>query len=402
MRRRQGSQVWLVPTVLLFVVLPVGGAVYSAVSSSKGDEPTTAKLRRTGSTNLGTKPTPLAFVEEPLSYDVTYLIERYDGDGTIHESSDRIEVRRPFSGRVEDAVPGHDPKPRVSRLGSLVLSTGAGARSLVSPPAPSTGDLRLRPVLPEALSDHFVTVRERRKVLGRMCQVYRFGSSVSAGLLVPVNARTGEHSDVCVDASGIALEEAWFKAGKPLQRRIATKLHVDVDLPDSRFELPGEEQIPFEEGNGFLRPVDPKTGFEGTTYHLAEVPAGFEYLGRYAFAPPRLNPFQSRLDEEAPRSQVSTVDIWQRGPDSLVLTQTIAADISAVPQNSLTAKPLTLGPFGSAASVLDLRSSEVRVELPEDRFLRVSGTLSRAELVDIAASLRAEVGTGLVFLDPTG
>ncbi|HUP85472.1 MAG TPA: hypothetical protein VM143_07375 [Acidimicrobiales bacterium] len=395
--RRGPRQVWLIPTVLLFVVLPVGGAVYSAVASTDAlHRP--PKLSREGSKALGRESVPLALDDEPLSYEVVYALERYDRD-RVHHLTDRIQVRRPFDGRFEDAATGHQPRPRISRLGSLVLSTGAGPRSLVNPPSPATGDLRFAPVLAEAVEDRFVEVRERRRVLGRECQVYRAGSSVSAGLLTPVGKRVGEYSDFCVDRAGLLLEEVWVKDRKPLLRRVATKLTVGVELPGSRFELSGEVQVPFEEGNGFYRPIDPQSGFEGTSYRLVEDPSGFDYLGRFAVEPPRLNPFQSRLEEGQTRSQVSVIDVWQRGPDMVTLAQTIAADISAVPQNSLTAKPLRIGGFGSASTVLDLRASQVRIELPEDRFLQVAGTLSRAELVDIAKSLRAEVGTGLKFLD---
>jgi hypothetical protein len=93
------------------------------------------------------------------------------------------------------------------------------------------------------------------------------------------------------------------------------------------------------------------------------------------------------------------VDVWVRGHDVLAFSQTIAADISAIPSDAKTAQRFELGPVGTAATVLDLRANEVRVELPEARFLRIAGTLPRQELVDLAGSLRAEEGKGLVFLE---
>lgn len=398
-RRREERQLWIIPTVLLFVAVPVGAAIYSAVASGRdaSGAPDRPPLSRKGSMSLGLAPKPLPIGDEPSSYEVVYSVERYD-ETKVHRTRDRFQIRRPFEGRVEDAGEGRDPKPRISRVGTLVLSTGAGPRSLVSPPSPSTGDLRLKPVLDAAVDQDLLEVRERRRVLGRECQVYRAGSSVSAGELVPVGSKPAEHSDFCVDGDGLLLEEVWWKDGRPLQRRVAVELDVDVAFPDARFELPDEVQVPFEEGNGYLRPLVPESGFEGTMYRLVEAPPGFEYLGRYVVQPPRLNPFQNPLDETAPRSQVSIVDIWQRGPDALVLSQVIAADISAVPQNSPTARELEL-PFGRGATVFDLRSSEVRITLPEDRFLRLSGTLSPEQLVEAASALRAEPGTGLRFLD---
>lgn len=396
-RRRRDRQLWLVPTVGLFVLAPIGAAVYSAVTSTREPSDDWPSVSRKGSEDLGRESTALKIGEEPLSYRVVYDVERYGVDG-IHRSRDRIEVRRPFEGRVEDARAGAKPQPRISRIGTLVLSTGAGARTLVSPPAPATGDLRLKPVLADAVAAGHLELRERRRVLDRECQVYRAGSSVSAGGLTPVGAKPGEHSDFCVDEDGMLLEEVWEKDGRPLQRRIARRLDLGVTFPADHFEIAGEIQVPFEEGNGFLRRLAPDSGFEGTLYHLEQPPEGFEHLGRYLIQPPKLDPFQNRLDEDRPRGQVGIADVWERGPDLLVMTQLIAADISAVPQNSPTARPVEL-PLGRASSILDLRANEVRIELPEDRFLRLSGTLTRKELVEITGDIRVASGSGLVFLD---
>jgi hypothetical protein len=90
------------------------------------------------------------------------------------------------------------------------------------------------------------------------------------------------------------------------------------------------------------------------------------------------------------------VDVWDRGPDLVVLSQTIAASAVALPGRAEGAETVDV-PIGQAASVLDLRSNEIRIALPEARFLRLTGTRPSADLVSLVGSLRAETGTGLRF-----
>ena len=404
-KARRSSGGWLLPTVLLFVLLPVAYAVYTGIKGGEGEgteTPERPKLSRQGSTEVDSDvDEPLALDDEPASYELRYRIERYDPD-KVQVSEDRITVRRPFDGRVTSFIGGRQTGDRASRFGTLIITTGEGPRTLVSPPAPATGDLRLAPALADAVEEKWLQVRERREVLGRECQVYRAGSTVGAGTLVPVGTTEGEHSDFCVDATGLLLEEVWFKDGLPLQRRVATLRKVGETYPDDRFRLAADEPaLTIDQGNGFIREVDPMSAFEGTVYRLAEPPADAEYVGRYVVQPPTLSPFQSPLDTPAERrEQVSMVDVWVRGHDLVVFSQTIAADISAVPTDAKTAEAIELGPIDRAATVLDLRSNEVRAELPEARFLRLAGSVTRQELLDLAGSLRAEEGKGLVFLEP--
>ncbi len=397
---RPTRQGWLIPALLLFVLLPVGFAVYTATTGSGDDQPRRPDLQRTGSTEVATKAgsPPLALGAEPESYELTYRVERYDPD-RIAVSEDRLTVRRPFDSRVTSYANGKKTGDRASRFGVLAITTGVGPRTLVSPPSPATGDLRLTPALEDAVSEKWVEVRERRRVAGQICQVYRAGSTIVAGQLIPIGTTAGEHSDLCVDRAGLLLEEVWFKDGHVLQRRIATKRRINVTIPDATFVLgPDESALTIDQGNGFLREVEPTSAFEGSVYRLEPGPDGAQYVGRFVVQPPKLSPFQSPLDTETEkREQVSMIDVWTRGIDAFVFSQTIAADISAIPNDAKTAKPVQLGPVPSAAVILDFRSNELRAELPEARFLRLAGTVTRQQLFEIAGALRAESGTGLVF-----
>jgi hypothetical protein len=342
--------------------------------------------------------TPLTVREPPRSYAITYRIERYDRHAVV-VSTDRIQVRRPFDARVLSTINGKQTGLRVSRFGALVLAPTAGATSIVSPPSPATADLRPDIVLGE-IEPKVLPRREQRVVLGRRCQVYRTGSAISAGILIAAGARVGEHSDFCIDTRGLVLEEVWFKDGRPLQRRVATALEVDPDLGDALFGLEGERALGRDQGDGLLQPIDPASGYQGTIYRLPAPPAGFGYEGRFLVQPPRLSLTANSPDVELPQEQISIMDVWTRGADLLILTQTIAASFSALPPKPGVSSRIDLGPLGTADFIFDLRSNEVRIELPQARFVRLTGTLHRDELVALAKSLQAEQGTGPRVIDP--
>jgi hypothetical protein len=402
--QRRDRPLWLIPVVLLFVILPIGLAVFTAVSSSDTatEGSSRPRLLRTGSRLLQAKPPgPLAIGEEPASYSLTYRIERYDKT-KIQVTEETTEVRRPFDARVTTRVDGKVVATRTSRFGTLVIGTGQGPRGLVSPPAPATSDLRMKMTLADAVAAGHLRLAERRRVLGHECQAYRSGSTIGAGELVPVNTRAGESAEFCVDGEGLVLEEVWFKEGRALQRRVATDRQVGVDLADSRFEQPDEAELSVDQGNGIFRSIEPSSGFEGTSYRLAADPPGFTYIGRFVVQPPNLQTFSDPTGQRdsSPR-QVSVIDAWERGADMITLAQTIVADPSVVTDAGPTAIPVDLGLGGlQGAAILDLRANEVRLALPEDRYLRVSGTLTRADLIAVAKTLRAETGTGIKVLEP--
>ena len=378
------------------MLVPVVGAGVAGFNAWRGSRP--PELSRDGSERVAPASAPAIEIERtPTSYKIEYAIELYRKDG-VTKTSDEIEIRRPFDARIASEADGRRTDLRASRFGALVLTTGAGVRSLTAPPAPSASDLRVDPVLEEALASGALQQREQRRVLGRRCQVYRAGGTILSGELVAVGTKPAEYADFCVDAAGLVLEEVWVKDDRPLRRRVATVVKEDADIDDDRFRLADEEPFSTEQG-GFMKEVDPASAFDGVVYRLESVPEGFEFVGRYVVQPPKLSPVaRDPLAEEQNRGeQVSMVDVWTRGPELLTLYQTIAADIAAVPSKPKTSRAIEL-PVGRAVAILDLRVNEVRMELPEARFLRLMGTLPTKQLEEIAAGLRAEQGTGLRFL----
>ena len=397
-RRAAAGGGWLLPAVALFVVLPVGFAVWSAVSSGE-EEGGRPELSRAGSTRLSSpgERDPLGISDAPLSYRITYTLETYQEE-QIRRTTDVLEARRPFDSHLVSSAAGQVLTVRASRLGALAFGSGTGPISIAAAPTIGSADLRFDPALGEAVQERLVEVREQRRVADRRCQVFRFGSTVSSGELRPVGSRSeDEYADVCVDADGLLLEEVWVKDGRPLQRRVATEVLVGVSLGDDRFRIPSERELTTDEGNGFFREVEPTTRLAGTTYELPEAPAGFTFVGRYAVQTPRLSLEGSNpLEAPRPREDISQIDVWTNGPDLLVLSTSLGADLAALPEDAETAQPVDLGgDLSDAVAVLDLRSNEVRAELEGGRFVRLAGTVPRDALVALARTLRPVQGEGI-------
>src|SRR5205823_3728054 len=116
-------------------------------------------------------------------------------------------------------------------------SENARPLNIAVPPSLASGDLRVDAGLSEALKDRIVVRREKRKVYGRACQVYRAGGPVSAGDFTPDKPSGDEYADFCVDEHGLVLEEAWTSKGRLIRRRVAVKLRIDPPLPDDTFTI---------------------------------------------------------------------------------------------------------------------------------------------------------------------
>lgn len=404
MRRRHGTGRWLLPTVALFVLVPIALAVSTAVRGDGGDgddaddgRGRAAAVRRHGSKLVAPSGAPALEIATPAlgSYDITYRLTRAGGGAT--SSRERVRVRRPFDGRVTTTAPGASASTdRLSRLGALVLPTGSGVRRLEVPPALAASDLRFDIVLADAMEDGLIERREQRQVAGRRCQVYRFGSTVLSGEIVSVHERPGEHADVCVDTAGLLLEEHWVKDGRVLRQKVALAVETEPELDADTFTTVDEQPLAASEGNGLFRAVDPASAVEGTSW-VVEPPVGFTFVGRFVVQEPRLDISQGgqALGAEAPTS-IQQADVYTRGADALVVSTIVEADASAAAAPPAGA-PVDAGPFGAARLTVDLRGNAVTTAPVAGRSLRVFGSMSPGELVAVLRSARAIEGTGLVF-----
>ena len=144
-------------------------------------------IGRNGSTVLAGGQ-PLGITDAPAGFDVVYRVERKVG-GSVTVSTDHVSVLRPFSSRIESLS---GPPPGRARTSVAVASlgrnqSGAPGRAPLTielPPAVAAADVRIGAVIQDALDQGVLQRRERRRVAGRECQVFRSG-----GLFRPARSR---------------------------------------------------------------------------------------------------------------------------------------------------------------------------------------------------------------------
>lgn len=339
----------------------------------------------------------------PPSYDVTYRVEETAGDEPVR-SRVRLRVRRPFESRVDVvSANGEDTGPssiRFSRLGRLGTAA-AGHRNdftvFAVPPAVATGDLRLDPALGAAVEAGLVDVRERRRVLGRECQVYRAGATVGGGTLTPWEPGSSDHADFCVDAAGFVLEEVWSVGGRPVQRRLAVAVEEEAAFDDSVFHPGRETELSVDDGGGSIRRLAPESRPADRSWAPARVPDGFVHTGRFEVVSVRPRPAQDATSDEPPPTTRSVVDVWTRGADLLAVDSGTLVGGGGLPSSPAN-RAVDLGQLGEGRLVLDFRSTEVRSER-DGAFVKVYGTLPPDELVEVARSLRQVESTDAVYVE---
>lgn len=352
---------------------------------------------RAGSVALADAPT-IEIDGPPTAYRITYRVESGPPDDrTI--STDVVSVLRPFDSRLEtwndDVAEGQPDTVQVSALGALLFDAGDGQALIVArPPGTGASDLRLDATLAAAADAGSVERREVREVIGRRCQAYRSRAPLSAGTVVP--ALPDEHTDTCVDAAGLVLEERYMLAGKPVLRRVATDVEVETDLSADDFEVDGVA-IPVDKGGGSFLAVDPESRPLGEFRELDRPPAGFSQVGRYAVVPGQAEAFA----DPTRRSTIvaSTADVFASGADLLVVDQGATLEGAAPFTTDPAARLVEVDGVGPMEVVITPQHLELRAALGGGRFLRVLGTVDLAVLAEVASRLRLTEGDGLVYLE---
>jgi hypothetical protein len=345
--------------------------------------PTEPALERTGSIEAdGTQPLD---GREPDGYRITYRVAQR----TAAPTSETLTVRRPFASQMVDAAGGG----RRTAFGRLITDD-AGAEPIVLAVGPTVagGDVRLAPVVDDAVAAGLLVEREQREVAGRRCQVYRTGAPVADGLLVKPTRR--EHADVCIDRNGLVLEEWWVVDGRPFRQRVATDVEERApdDLGADWTAL--DPSMAVEEGGGSILKVRDDSAPPGELFEAARVPDGFTHLGRYSIIPPQADAFAGNGN----RSNISssTADVWRRGIDVLLVDQGGSLGGRTAFEPDPANRVVDVPGLGAVEVRLGLAANEVRVTRPHGHFVRVVGTLPADELLEVMRGLVATQGTDLV------
>lgn len=355
---------------------------------------------RAGSELLDAEPGLFDFRDPPESYRIDYRVEGF-GSGRVVATADRLLVRRPFESRLESFHrPGVDDGPssvQVSAFGSFAVRNASSERVVVAaPPSPGVSDVRLAASLADALEDERFELGERRRIIGRECQVIRTAVGLSSGDLEPPRSAT-EYADTCIDADGLVLEEVLYDGGAPLLRRVAVDVELGVDLDDDLFET-GEPSLPTDEGGGFFAQLVPGSRPPGTFYEVMEAPARFDHRGRFAVVPTQAELFDDDSREAERLTFVS--DVYVDGPDVIVLDQ--GGTLGGVdPFGDVGGVEVDVDVVGAEDAVLTYGQGGpiVIVRLGDGRFLRARTTTSPDVLLDLLAALEPVEGGELELVE---
>lgn len=349
------------------VIAVVAGTV--TVLALRGDEEPSRDLRAErvpGATGR------LAISGQPASYRAVYRAEGYEGS-TATVSTEEVSVQRPFDGRVsirEGEPPGGAARfeGRSSFAVYANYSDAGAAQVAGDAPTVALGDVRVATSLDELVDQGLFVVGDRRRLLGRECQTYRTGSPLQG---LKITAPTGiDYVDVCLDETGLVLEEVAIVGDKLTQRLTAVSLEPGAPLDQSIFAIEGERVGP-DQGGAEVTEVDrtvaPTPGYWG----LDAVPAGFTHRGRYLVA----------------GEGSSHVDVYVRGVDILTVRQGLPAGEPDL-TDAGPGRGIDLGPLGTGQLLLRSIGPTLVAHPAAEAFVHVTGTLAPAELQAIAGSLR--------------
>lgn len=334
----------------------------------------------------------------PEAWHIVYRLEEHAGE-TLTVSTDKVWARRPYDSRLEtwSGAPPGDKRQSI-QVGAFARrgtqSTGAERLVLRLPPAVPPSDVRVEPILDVAEEEKLVDRREVREVADRRCQVFRSGSLLSAPALTEPTAKS--YADTCIDAAGLVLEETLFDEGKLLSRRLAVEVDEDPDLDGVSFAMPERDPVPVEKGGGRVQPLTLDSRPPGEFYELAAPPSGFTHRGRFSVIPPQPDNFADPLREGFILGGVT--DVYERGHVFIVIDQwgTLRGqDPPAAPKAYEQVDVPVLGKGGLSVSGA---GSELRVDLPGGRFVRLRGPVEPDELTRLARELVVVEGGELVPL----
>jgi hypothetical protein len=286
-------------------------------------------------------------------------------------------VSSPFD--VSDLTYDSDPRlgaPAVSGTVSTfdgLYDLGGGKLQLVSArvPALGSGDQALLPEVPDLVSRALASKPGgAREISGQLCTTVRL-SEPPAGPLTP--AAGADHDDLCLSASGLELAEAWTYHGRVVLERAATEIRVGA--PDHRITAPPTPAP----GGGTPGPVrvGPPTGHS----FLAGPPPPGAFTASGPVSTVESDPTDSSrvIDEST---------VWAFRLDGDVIT--VEAGEGQLPWNDagVPARGLDLAGLGPAQSVLQSQGPEIQVQLPNDRWIRIDGTVPLRYLTGYAGRLR--------------
>src|SRR2546423_1171105 len=352
--RERGTRPWL---IFVGLGIAIGALVVGIVVSRPAGPPDP----RAGSEALGPGP-PLAITRTPTAYRVVYREDFGLGGSTAGTRTQVLSVRRPFESRrttLAGAPPGGATlDDQISTLNHIKLSPpGSAPTVLIVPPSLAPFDVRLDASVEQVLAARGAARFERRRVLDRLCQVYRAAESLDNTLTAIAESATS-YVDSCVDEAGLVLETARFDNGSMTARDIAVSVTESPTFGDD-FAVDVTGTIPVSQGGGSVMQLDPTSSTIAISVSLPTPPQGFTFLGRYAVASE--DPGAAQGQRGSGRS-VGVFDVYTRGPDFVTVEESGNTAFIALPASPF-ATPVDVGSLGLGQVIPGARQSEVRVDI---------------------------------------
>lgn len=362
---------------VLVIATPIGFVVWKRATAP----PPPPKLR---AALVDKKATALAITSPPTMYRVRYHIESYPTGETKGSkpasTTEDVTIRRPFEGRIverEGTPPGTKLQLDIRSVLGLRgdYSQADAVQVTQEAPGPALGDVRLDASLDELVSSGFLAPRERRRALGRECQVYRTGLPLES-LSISKAAADG-YTDACVDASGLLLEEFSVSGGKLTSRVTAIELDERPDLPADTFSVEGTPKGVDQGGVDLTRVGSATAPAPVAAYwRFSEPPSGFEDRGRFLL---------TAADADG-TPQPRYVDVYAKGRDLLLVEQGPKA---AEPEASvIPGQDVDGGPLGPGTVVPGLAGNVLTVHPGTDWFVRLTATLTPQDLQRAISGLK--------------
>jgi hypothetical protein len=414
-RRGRGWVVGIVVCALVLAGIVAVALVNNKSSSSTTLAPSSAFVAAPVTDATGSLPLAVA----PTAYTVTYELQSSDDSDdaasgttvpepearTYTTSTEDFRVQRPFRTHIDSRTgepPGGDVQwSIISDFGlSSSETTGDEAPSIDSiTPSAGIGDWRLDAVLADLIADKTFLPRERRTLLGRECQVYRTGAPLENYQISAPTDTT--YADVCIDGSGLVLEQVAMEGGAVLEHLTATAIDLTPSLTDQDFAITGSPAS-LADGGTSLSPIGGPPD-DDSFWGFATPPTGYQLQGHYtlqqnATDQSAVSPTGATADTTSPTDIAPTtvvtsyVDVYTSGANVIVVLQ---GPTSVEPSDDNPGTDANSDALGKVTVESKLTGTQILAHptTTPDWFVEVSGSVARADLLAITGSMHNPPGS---------
>ena len=323
-----------------------------------------------------TNPPPITIGSTyPTSYVIVYRVVR---NGV--NQWEVLSVQRP--SQASDLVYATDGAPRngdhpvsgvISSPTTLYSVDAQTVRAVTDrQPGPPSGDEFLGGEIAELTKRGLATaLGTSRTIAGDRCEDYRF-SGPPSGPIAVVHPGNADHDDLCLDASGLVIAEAWAYHGQQVLQRTAVAMNSAATAPSATAAAsPGPfaaTVVPDAQPRSFIA--------------SPPAPAGFESAGPAT---------DFRLPDRSVAGQTAAASIvWTFTHAARVITVEAGRQSSgALPwvAGDTATTSVTLRGLGAASTAVRSDGFEIRVDMGNGDWVRVRGTVPLDELISFAQLL---------------